>query len=434
MGTGLTQRPGGGIRLVVVDPGHFHAALVQKEMYPEVAPQVRVHAPLGPELDDYVGHIARFNSRADNPTCWELDICPRGDVRACLAQEAPGGVAILSGRNRGKLALIEAAVTAGLHVLADKPLIIRREDLRSLGAALDRAAEKGLVVCDLMTGRHDAVSVVLRALRADPELFGEPVAGTPDEPAVDIVSTHHLMKYAAGVPNRRPPWYFDIDEQGEGLADIGTHVVDRAHRTLFGEAALDWEHDIVVHRARRWPTRLSLAQFQEVTGVESWPDYLKPRLAGDEFDYFCNMRAQYRVRGVEVAIEARWEWQSPSGDDSHSAQYRGNRARLLIRQGAAEQYRPELFVVPEADIGAALAQRIATLQTEYPGLALETRDGEWRVAIPQALRRGHDAHFTMFTREFIKQVAHPETQVPSHRTNLIAKYLVTTEGVALSRR
>ena len=45
--------------LVVVDPGHFHATLVQQEMYPELSPVVRVYAPLGPDLIDYVSRIAR---------------------------------------------------------------------------------------------------------------------------------------------------------------------------------------------------------------------------------------------------------------------------------------------------------------------------------------------------------------------------------------
>jgi len=31
--------------LVVVDPGHFHATLVQQQMYPELSPVVRVYAP-----------------------------------------------------------------------------------------------------------------------------------------------------------------------------------------------------------------------------------------------------------------------------------------------------------------------------------------------------------------------------------------------------
>ena len=39
--------------LVVVDPGHFHATLVQQQMYPELSPLVRVYAPPGRDLIDY---------------------------------------------------------------------------------------------------------------------------------------------------------------------------------------------------------------------------------------------------------------------------------------------------------------------------------------------------------------------------------------------
>jgi hypothetical protein len=36
--------------LVVVDPGHFHATLVQQRMYPGLSALVRVYAPLGAGL------------------------------------------------------------------------------------------------------------------------------------------------------------------------------------------------------------------------------------------------------------------------------------------------------------------------------------------------------------------------------------------------
>jgi hypothetical protein len=39
-------------------------------------------------------------------------------------------------------------------------------------------------------------------------------------------SVHYLLKTVAGVPLRRPAWFFDINEQGEGLTDVGTHLVD----------------------------------------------------------------------------------------------------------------------------------------------------------------------------------------------------------------
>jgi hypothetical protein len=48
-----------GTGLIVVDPGHFHAALVQKEMYPNLSPRMHVYAPVGPDLADYLSRIVR---------------------------------------------------------------------------------------------------------------------------------------------------------------------------------------------------------------------------------------------------------------------------------------------------------------------------------------------------------------------------------------
>ena len=53
-------------------------------------------------------------------------------------------------------------------------------------------------------------------------------------------SVHHLMKVVDGRPNIRPAWFFDTDEQGEGLNDIGTHLVDLVQWTLFPDQAIDY--------------------------------------------------------------------------------------------------------------------------------------------------------------------------------------------------
>src|ERR1700732_3710698 len=158
-------------RLVLIDPGHFHAALVQKEMYEGLSPEAHVYAPLGSELFDYLGRISRSNAKAEARTGWQLQVQATPDFLERLAQEPRGGVAVIAGRNGVKIERIEAAVEAGLHVLADKPAIIRREDLTRLAAVLDRAAERRLVVHDLMTGRQNEIGRVLRVLRSDPEVF-----------------------------------------------------------------------------------------------------------------------------------------------------------------------------------------------------------------------------------------------------------------------
>lgn len=138
-----------GIGLIIVDPGHF------PEMYPNVAARAHVYAALGPDLLDYLSRIARFNSRAERSTGWEVEIHASSDFLDRLSSERPGNVAIFSGRNRSEIDRVRAAVESGINVLADKPLIIRREDLPVLEGALRAADERQLSLHDMMGGQHE---------------------------------------------------------------------------------------------------------------------------------------------------------------------------------------------------------------------------------------------------------------------------------------
>src|SRR5688572_2235932 len=133
------------VRLMTVDPGHFHAALIQKDMFAGVDRRVDVYAPLGPDLFEHLKRVAAFNARADRPTAWEVEVHTGPDYFERMLQERPGNVVVLSGRNRPKIDRIGAAVRGGLHVLADKPWILKSDDLPKLEAALAEADEKGTV-------------------------------------------------------------------------------------------------------------------------------------------------------------------------------------------------------------------------------------------------------------------------------------------------
>ncbi|PYQ01377.1 MAG: oxidoreductase, partial [Acidobacteria bacterium] len=112
-----------------LDPGHFHAALVQKEMYPGVARKVHVYAPLGSDLVDHMARVASFNRRKDSPTAWEMEIHTGPDFLERMLQERPGNAVVISGRNRGKIDRVRSSLDAGLHALVDKPWILEEDDL-----------------------------------------------------------------------------------------------------------------------------------------------------------------------------------------------------------------------------------------------------------------------------------------------------------------
>src|SRR3979411_2315881 len=143
------------VKLMVLDPGHFHAALVQKDMYPDVSTHVSVYAPLSPDVLDYLNRISLFNARKDNPTSWEIDLHTGPDFFERMLREHPGNVVVLTGRNRPKIERIRASIDAGRTVLADKPWIIASADMPKLEGALSDAGKKGLIAYDIMTERFE---------------------------------------------------------------------------------------------------------------------------------------------------------------------------------------------------------------------------------------------------------------------------------------
>jgi len=411
-------------RLITLDPGHFHAALIQKSMYAGVSKRVAVYAPLGPDLIEHLNRIARFNLRGQDPTSWELNVQTGPDFLERMLADSPGNIVVLSGRNRAKIGRIRAALNSGLHVLADKPWIIGPEDLPELDAALSTAARQGVVAYDIMTERFEITSILQRELVNDAGVFGEILPGSPQEPAVYMESVHHILKLVAGVPNLRPVWFFDVGEQGEALADVGTHLVDLVQWTLFPETAIDYRAEIRILAASRWPTSINPGQFRQVTGV-----------VGEGLDYYCNTSVTYALRGVHTRLDVLWRWEAPEGTgDTHLAVYRGSKSRVEVRQGQNENYRPELYVAPNRPgVAGALRSKVATLAHQYPGIELDERGEQFRVIIPDPYRVGHEAHFAQVTNQFFEYLRHPETFPAWENPNMLAKYYVSTKGVELSR-
>lgn len=423
------------VRLMTLDPGHFHAALVQKFMTAGASSTADIYAPLGPDLAGHLGRLIAFNTRKDNPTDWRLEVHAGPDFQERMFKERPGNVVVLSGRNDLKIDRIKAAVEAGLHVLSDKPWIIRTADLPKLQSALETARKKGVIAYDIMTERFEATSLLQAEFMKDPEVFGSQLPGTREEPGVFMESVHYLMKLVAGVPNRRPPWYFDVRRQGEGLTDVGTHLVDMVQWQLFPGQAIDAAKDVVVHAAERKATPVPLEGFRKVTGEAEFPEYLRGDVENAVLRYYCNTHVAYALRGVQVKLHVLWDFEQPMSDgDKHYACYRGSRSRIEVRQTKAQNFKPELYIVPNAPgIRAAAERRIAQLLKDWPGLALREEGPDLRVEIPDVYRTGHEAHFTAVFQRFLGFLKNPASLPAWEEPNMLAKYGTTTRGVELAQ-
>ena len=426
------------VKLITLDPGHFHAALVQKRMYPGVSKRVAVYAPLGFDLTEHLNRIARFNLRTEDPTSWELDIHTGSDFFERMLRERPGNAVVISGRNRGKIDRIKACVEAGLNVLADKPWIITAADLAKLERTLNDADQKSIIAYDIMTERYEITTILQKELINDAGTFGSIVAGTEQDPGVRIESVHHLMKMVAGVPNLRPAWFFDVEQQGEGIPDTGTHLVDLVQWMLFPEQAIDYHKDIDVTAGKRWATPISRSDFRRVTGESDFPRYLAANVKGDQLDLYCNGSVSYALRGIHVKLMAGWNYEAPAGaGDTHLAIFKGSKSRVEIRQGVEEKYRPEVYVVPEpqkrSEVLAGLKKKIETLQTRFPGVGVEETGERFRITVPDKYRVGHEEHFAQVTERFLEYLRNPKALPSYEKPNLLAKYYVTTKALELSR-
>ena len=197
----------GTIKLITLDPGHFHAALVQKRMYPGVSPTVHVYAPEGNDLKMHMDRINGFNTRAEEPTAWKSEVYTGADFFEKMLADKAGNVVVLAGNNARKTEYILKSVQAGYNVLADKPMAITPKDFELLKQAFDVAREKGVMLYDIMTERYEITTLLQRELSRFPKVYGEQEKGTPDDPAVTKESVHHFCKLVAGKPLQRDAAY-----------------------------------------------------------------------------------------------------------------------------------------------------------------------------------------------------------------------------------
>lgn len=420
---------------MTLNPGHFHAALVQKQMVAGVHPRVYVYAPLDADLLEHLARITGFNSRPVAPTAWELDVRAGGDHLRRFLQEQPGNTVVIAGRNRPKIDLILGALSNGLHVLADKPWVIDPTDFPKLEEALRQADLHDLVAWDMMTERYEVTNVLQRELMRDPDVFGSPLTGTPDDPGLALESVHYLKKTVSGTPLIRPAWWFDPAEAGPALADVGTHLADLALWLLFQDRPVDHRRDADVLDAVAWPTPLDREQYAALTGHPDFPPGLS-NVAGDRLLYAGNGTATVWLRGVHVRLTALWDYEAPSGGgDTHEVSARGSVGRVEVRP--AEGGRPELSVTAadpsrHAAVLAAVGRRCQGWQGPFPGVWARDLGDRIHVEVPDHLRAGHEAHFASVVREFVRHFHNPR-QVPAWEgVNLLTKYYLTTRATELA--
>ncbi|MFC2097144.1 putative oxidoreductase C-terminal domain-containing protein [Bacteroidota bacterium] len=428
----------GEVKIITLDPGHFHAALVQKIMYDQVNPEVYVYAPEGPDITDHLNRINGFNNRLENPTSWNTKVYAGDDYLEKMLSDQTGNLMVTAGNNRKKTEYIKQTVEAGINVLADKPMVINSNNFELLKEAFRIAKQNGVLLYDIMTERHEITTILQKELSHMPDVFGELLKGSAENPSVTKESVHHFFKYVSGNKIKRPPWFFDVSQEGDGIVDVTTHLVDLIQWECFPEQIIDYHKDIKMISAKRWATKLTPTEFNTVTKLDKYPDYLKKDIYNDSIlNVFSNGEMIYKIKNVYAKVSVTWNYEAPEGaGDTHFSIMRGTKAELVIKQGAEQNYEPYLYIIPSKsdDLNAyilKLEKAMQKINEKYPGVKLVKNDNSLYLDIPEKYKIGHEAHFAEVTKKYLQYLIDgklPEWEVP----NMVAKYYTTTQAFELS--
>ncbi len=413
------------VKLIILDPGHGHATFMQGSMNPAIDPEVYVYAPAGPDVQQYISSIERANTRKNNPTSWKLVLYTGADYLEKMLADKKGNAVLISGNNSKKSDYIMRSVEAGFHVIADKPMAIK--DFQSLEKSFAIAKRNKVVLFDPMDLRYDISNILQKELAQIPELFGVLQKGTLENPALVQANLHHYLKGPAGQTGVRPAWFFDVDQQGHGIVDVSTHLVDMNQWLGFPDKSLNYKTDIKVLSSKEWVSKLTPSEFKLVTKVDKYPDYLKKDVKDSILSVYSNGEMNYTLKGIHSKVTVLWNYKEPSGSsDTHYSLMRGTKSNLEIRQGEEEKYKATLYIKPQANIDVALFEKSLqsaqqNLQQKYPGTEFIKRGDEWEIK-PGSFQRTNSAAVAL---SYIQTGKMPEWEVP----NMLAKYFTTIEAL-----
>lgn len=440
--SGDKKSDAGKVKLVTLAPAHFHAALVQKSMYPGIDSVVHVYAMKGLGLTEQLNYIQQYNSRAEDPTHWVEKVYQGDDYLQKMLDENKGTkntVVVLAGNNQLKTEYIKKSIDDGLNVLADKPMAINTAGFDTLRQAFADAKDKGVLLYDIMTERSVAATILQKKLANNSSVFGELEKGNKDSPAVIMESVHRYFKQVSGKPLIRPDWFFDPLQEGDAIVDVGTHLVDLIQWVCFPDVSLDYTKDISINSSKIWPTPISLAQFTKITNEDHFPDFLQKYIKGDSLLTHGNGSIDYTIKGVFSRVTAKWTYDAPQGaGDTYYALLKGSKANLEIKQGAEENWKATLYVWPAnskdtSDLSTALNTAVKGINKDMPGVSISPVKGGWKVNIPEEFHKGHESHFADVMKrylQYLKDGKLPDWEVPC----MIAKYYTTTKALEMAQQ
>jgi len=422
------------VKLLVIEPEHFHAALVQKYANDEIDPLVHLFADSAITAEGYTQLIDQYNSRETDPTHWDITEYYGADYVEKAFQGETGNVVVLAGDNAKKIDYITRAVQHNRDVFADKPLVIDGAGYSKLKTLMDDSNKNSALVYDIMTERYDVKNQIIKALINNKEFSGG-LQVNDNEPSIAFSSIHHFIKEVSGKPLTRPVLFFNTKQQGEGLVDVTTHYIDLIQWMLSSEQVIDIDRDIQLKDAQRWATNLSKADFTKATNLEDYPSSLLADVTAEQtLNVFSNGKIDYSFKGIPVSIAVEWAVESLDGrGDQFHAKFLTKQFDIEVK--ADVNAKMAVFLTPntnDAHFEDELKGALAAIK-DLPNLSYEKENGQYKISIPDALYLSHEEHFAKVLQQFLKY--RKDGSLPAwEKSFILAKYYLTTKSLEFAKR
>lgn len=405
-------------RLIILDPVHPHVVQLQQSLKQWVNQQVYVYAPN--ELfvrDNYINLLEKSNRNNPENDSWKITTYIGEDFLKRMIKEKKGTTVIIASNNYKKPEYILAAAQSGFNIIVDKPMVLTPGDFKVLCSSFELAESNKCFITDLpaMSMRKRISYIIQKEILSIPELFGRQERGTVNEPAIVQENVHHYLKKAV-----RPAFFFDIGQQGSGISDVTTHLIDLVQWSAFSGIDLDYSKDIQVLGATVWPTVLNPAQFQKVTRLDKYPDYLRKYVKDTLLNVYSNGKINYTIKGVHAKVISKWNYQAqPGAGDTYQSVFKGTKAKLFIEAGQPN----DLFIYPNTgvdhkDFEKNLKKHFERLKKEFSHIELVKEHDGWKI------------HTLVGALKYSNNLIAPSKREVD---NMLAKYYITTQAFSKMR-
>lgn len=187
--------------------------------------------------------------------------------------------------NIDKMDVVEWAEQRGIHVMVDKPVAVDEDTLGRLKRVMERS---NIEVGMMLTARFNPMQYTLK------KLIEQRVLG-------DIYDFTFLKPHKLDAANR-PPWFFDLRQNGGLIIDLMIHDVDMLHwftgKRIVGYQGLLAKHSLPQHPSFYDNAQMNLILEDHITATLK-TDWLMPEkfdLWGDGRIFATGEKARVEIR------------------------------------------------------------------------------------------------------------------------------------------